>query len=276
MARLDQGLLQKVARRLGKTPQYIREQVSRRASREGVVSSAALVMWARDLGIGVASAVEKLPPHVQQQLSVPRVVGATPRTQPGSARASSPRGRRGRKGAARLTTQNAKWLFISHASEDKDLAASLVELLRAALDIPADRILCTSVDGFRLLAGTDTDEALRAAVLQSKTLVGLITPASQKSSYVAFELGARWGTNRNLMPLTARGVSPGDLKGPLAGKNALDCSRRAGVQQLIGDLGTQLKMEVERGEVYDRYLDRVVRAAKTRHRQRRHRPGRGD
>lgn len=71
MARLDQALLHKISRRLGKTPQYIREQVSRRASREGVVSSAALVMWARDLGIGVASAVNRLPPHVQQQLSVP-------------------------------------------------------------------------------------------------------------------------------------------------------------------------------------------------------------
>jgi hypothetical protein len=58
--------------------------------------------------------------------------------------------------------------------------------------------LCTSVDGFRLAAGVDTDEALRAAVLQSKTLVGVITPASQKSSYVLFELGARWGTNKHL------------------------------------------------------------------------------
>ncbi|MFH1679540.1 MAG: hypothetical protein ABIH26_02735, partial [Candidatus Eisenbacteria bacterium] len=74
MARLDQALLSKVAKRLRKEPQYIREQVSRRASREGVASPAALVMWARDLGIGVASAVNRLPAHMQQQLAVPRVV----------------------------------------------------------------------------------------------------------------------------------------------------------------------------------------------------------
>jgi hypothetical protein len=141
-------------------------------------------------------------------------------------------------------------------------------LLRTALDIPADKILCTSVDGYRLQAGTDTDDGLRAAVLQSKTLVGIITPASQKSSYVLFELGATWGTNKHLIPLTASGVSPGDLKGPIAGKNALDCSRRPGVQQLIGDLGTILKMEVERAEVYDKHLDRVVRAAKRARRPR--------
>jgi TIR domain-containing protein len=164
---------------------------------------------------------------------------------------------------------NRRWVFISHASEDKQLAAALVELLRAALDIPADKILCTSVDGFRLRAGTDTDEALRTAILQAKTLVGIISPSSQKSSYVSFELGARWGTNKHLIPLTACGVIPGDLKGPIAGKNALDCSRRAGVQQLIGDLGTELKMEVERAEVYDKHLDRVVRAAKVKARRRR-------
>jgi hypothetical protein len=260
MARLDQALLNKVAKRLRKDPQYIREQVSRRASREGVASPAALVMWARDLGIGVASAVNRLPPHMQQQLAVPRVV---PAVVPGRQRSRRPQ-IRARQTRGRKQDRVGKWVFISHASDDKRLAATLIGLFRAALDIPTDKILCTSVDGFRLPAGTDTDEALRAAVLQSKTLVGIITPASQKSSYVLFELGARWGTDKHLIPLCAGGVRPGDLKGPISGKNALDCSSRPGVQQLIGDLGTILRMEVERPEVYDNILDRVVRAAKTR------------
>jgi hypothetical protein len=271
MARLNQALLQKIARRLNKTPQYIREQVSRRASREGVVSPAALVMWARDLGIGVASAVDKLPPSVQQQLIVPRVVAPIARPAPRRARGTSRRSQRRRANAQLTGGPNRMWVFISHASEDKELAEALVELLRSALDIPAEKILCTSVDGYRLRAGTDTDEALRMAVLQSKTLVGIISPASQKSSYVLFELGARWGTSKHLIPLTARGVSPSDLEGPLAGKNALDCSRRPGVQQLIGDLGTELEMEAERPEVFDNHLARVVRAAKARPTRRRRR-----
>lgn len=258
MARLDQRLLRKVADRLGKDPQYIRQQVSRRASREGVASPAALVMWARDLGIGVASAVNKLPPHVQQQLAVPRVVPPRPTAR------SRPTRRQGRRSqtSSRRSGRIGRWVFVSHASEDTGLAAALVELFRTALDIPAAELLCTSVDGYRLQAGIDTDDTLRAAVLQSKTLVGIITPASQKSSYVLFELGARWGTNKHLIPLTAKGVSPANLKGPIAGKNALDCSRRPDVQQLIGDLGTILKMEVERPEVYDKHLNRVVRAGK--------------
>jgi hypothetical protein len=264
MARLDQTLLSKIARLLNKTPQYIREQVSRRASREGVVSSAALVMWARDLGIGVASALEKLPPHIQQQLSVPRVLAPTSRVAPRGTRVAHYQGPTARRAIQTRSGRKSKLVFISHASEDKKLAQALVALLRSAFDIPSDKIVCTSVDGFRLPAGTDTDEELRSAVLQSTTLIGIITPASQKSSYVLFELGARWGTGRHLIPLTARGVAPGDLKGPLVGKNALDCSRRGMVLQLIGDLGTTLQMDPERPEVWDQHLNRLVRTAKAR------------
>jgi hypothetical protein len=261
MARLNQTLLQKVADRLGKTPKYIREQVSRRASREGVASAAALVMWARDLGIGVASALEKLPPHVQQQLSMPRVVAPRPvravSRKPGAARPRmTARGRRPARGS------KGKAIFISHAGEDKKLAAALVELLRSAFNMEANNILCTSVDGYRLPAGSDTDEALRSAVLACKTLVGIISPASRKSAYVLNELGARWATRKHLVPVTAGGVAPGELGGPVGKLNALNLSSRPSVLQLIGDLATELKVETERSEVFDGHVDRVVRASK--------------
>jgi hypothetical protein len=261
MARLNQTLLQKVAARLGKTPQYIREQVSRRASREGVASPAALVMWARDLGIGVASALEKLPPHVQQQLSMPRVVAPRPvRVVPRKSGAARPRNRAGGRRLARGET--GKEIFISHAGNDKKLASALVELLRSAFNMKADRFLCTTVDGYRLPAGSDTDEALRKAVLACKTLVGIVSPASRKSAYVLMELGARWGTRKHLVPVTAGGVAPGELAGPVGNLNALNLSSRPNVLQLIGDLATELKIETERAEVFDRYVDRVVRESK--------------
>jgi hypothetical protein len=268
MARLNQTLLHKVADRLGKTPKYIREQISRRASREGVASPAALVMWARDLGIGVASALEKLPPHVQQQLSMPRVVAPRPlraaSRKPGAARPRrTARGRRPARGS------KGKAIFISHASEDRKLAATLVELLRSAFNMEADKILCTSVDGYRLPAGSDTDEALRSAVLACKTLVGIVSPASRKSTYVLNELGARWVTRKHLVPVTAGGIAPGELGGPVGRLNALDLSSRPSVQQLIGDLGTQLKVEPERPEVFEEHVGRVVRASKAAGRRKR-------
>ncbi|MFZ1060398.1 MAG: toll/interleukin-1 receptor domain-containing protein [Candidatus Rokuibacteriota bacterium] len=219
-------------------------------------------MWARDLGIGAASAVNRLPPHLQQQLSVPRVLPPRPARAASSSR--SPAGRRSarRRSAGAYRRANGKWVFISHASEDKKLAAHLVELLRAALNIPAEKILCTSVEGYKLPAGVDTDAALRRALLDCKTLVGIISPASRVSTYVLLELGARWGTDRELIPLTACGVAPGELKGPLARKNALDCSSAPGVLQFVGDMGTKLGMDPERPEVFQKHVDRVVRTSK--------------
>jgi hypothetical protein len=131
----------------------------------------------------------------------------------------------------------------------------------------ADKILCTSVDGYRLPAGRDTDEDLRDAIDSAKTFVGIVSPASRKSTYVLNELGARWMTRKPLVPLTAGGVTPGELRGPVGQLNALDLNSRANVLQLIGDLGTELEIEAERPEVFEQHVGRVIRASKAARRR---------
>jgi len=67
--RLDPSLLNKLAARTGKSPQYIREQISRRASRLSIPSEAAQVLWAKEFGIGTAGFQRRLEPHVQHQIA---------------------------------------------------------------------------------------------------------------------------------------------------------------------------------------------------------------
>jgi len=52
-------------------------------------------------------------------------------------------------------------VLISHSSKDVNLASALIELLRAGLGLVATQIRCSSVDGYRLPAGVDTDAQLR-------------------------------------------------------------------------------------------------------------------
>jgi hypothetical protein len=64
-------------------------------------------------------------------------------------------------------------IFISHSSNDRDLAEALVDLLRGGLELSANRIRCSSVDGYRLPIGVNTESKLREEVNAAKVVVGL-------------------------------------------------------------------------------------------------------
>ena len=102
-------------------------------------------------------------------------------------------------------------IFISHSSRDENLAEKLIALIRSALNISAEKIRCTSLNGFRLPAGTTTNERLRKEIHDSKAFIALITPNSLKSMYVLFELGARWGAEKPMVPLIACNMKIEDL-----------------------------------------------------------------
>ncbi len=106
-------------------------------------------------------------------------------------------------------------LFISHSSKDQELAEKLTELVKNALRLSSDEIRCTTIDGYRLPGGAKTNEQIKREVRESIAFIGLISTAAADSMYVLFELGARWGSDKNLLPLLAHGVSPDILKGPL-------------------------------------------------------------
>src|SRR3954471_20949572 len=117
-------------------------------------------------------------------------------------------------------------VFISHSGKDSNLVKRLITLLRSALNLHAEDIRATSVDGFRLPVGYNTDELLRQEVNDAKILIGLISRSSINSAYVIFELGARWGSGKPMFPVLAPGFDPGSLEGPLRGINALSCNSR--------------------------------------------------
>src|SRR5262249_15975316 len=74
--------------------------------------------------------------------------------------------------------------FVSHSSADREVAAALIDLLRDALALPPEQIRCTSVDGYRLPSGANTNEQLRAEIHETEIFVALLTEASIGSTYV--------------------------------------------------------------------------------------------
>lgn len=149
-------------------------------------------------------------------------------------------------------------LFISHSSDDHDVAVALIGLVRSAFNLPADVIRCTSVDGYRLPGGADTNAQLKQEVHDAEAFIGIVSGASVQSAYVLFELGARWGAGRHLLPLLAPGTSTSMLSGPLAGLNALACDSRGQLQQLVIDLGALLGINPGRADAFQADVDRLV------------------
>jgi len=149
-------------------------------------------------------------------------------------------------------------LFISHCAEDAGLAERLIDLIRAAIGLSASEIRCTSVDGYRLPGGVDADDQLRREVHESDVFVGIISLSSLRSMYVLFELGARWGAGRHLVPLLAPGIEPTVLDGPLAGLNALRTDNPAQLHQLVEELATKLGRPLASGASFEKYVTALM------------------
>ncbi len=149
-------------------------------------------------------------------------------------------------------------IFISHSGEDSLTAEAVVKLLRSALNLSPDDIRCTSVDGHRLPAGADTDEQLRGELLDAQVLLGIISHHGMSSAYVLFELGARWGARKPLMPLLAPTVGPEILRGPITGLNALRLDSEEQLHQLVRDVASSLGRQVNATSAFLAELRNVI------------------
>ena len=153
--------------------------------------------------------------------------------------------------------QNDLDLFISHSGKDKNIAEALIELIKAATGISANRIRCTSVDGYRLPGGVNSDERLKKEVREAMCFIGLITQNSLRSSYVLFELGARWGAGLHFVPLLAGGATVRDLGAPLVSLNALNCSSTSQLHQFVGELAERLGLQLINPAVYEKHAQNL-------------------
>lgn len=152
-------------------------------------------------------------------------------------------------------------IFVSHSSKDAHLAEAIVDLLRSALALTAREIRCSSVDGYKLPAGVNTESKLREEVNAASVVIGLITPNSLASAYVMFELGARWGSGLFLAPLLA-GVRSHELTGPLSLLNALSGDNEPDLHHLLEGVGQMLHKPLQNTASYVKHVATVEQLAR--------------
>lgn len=149
-------------------------------------------------------------------------------------------------------------IFISHSHKDVELVRRLIALLRSSLNLPSKEIRATSLDGFRLPGGANTADRLRHEVQEAKVLIGIISISSLNSTYVIFELGARWGSGKPMVPLLVSDVDLDLLAEPLQEMNALSCRSSAQLYQLVEDIAGYLGVPVDSAAAYQEYVEDIV------------------
>jgi hypothetical protein len=135
-------------------------------------------------------------------------------------------------------------IFISHSSKDADFVYSLVRLFVIALGMEERKIICTSVEETQLRGGEKIEDSLKQKVIDSKVFVAVISAASLDSTYVLFELGARWGSSKKIIPLILPNVDEKQIDSPLKTFSFLTCNRE-GLNKLIEDVGEALGLEIK-------------------------------
>lgn len=136
-----------------------------------------------------------------------------------------------------------------------------MQLLKDSLGLKSSEIRYTSSPAYGLSGGTNPAEQLRQDILAADLFIGLLTAESIESAYVLFELGARWGCNRSIIPLLAGGATPDIIKKPLD-VHALSCDDEAKIYRFVEDCAGILSLEPEPVAAYISSVQSLMRESK--------------
>lgn len=152
-------------------------------------------------------------------------------------------------------------IFVSHSYADQARAKALADLFKSALSLPAKAIRCTSAHPYKLKGGVHTETELRREVNESTVVVGLLSESSVASLYVAFELGARWGNQKPIVPVFAPGFDPSQLTGPLSATHGEKIAGRADVVALLDSVSEIVGRPLESPNAFEGELQALLSVA---------------
>lgn len=125
--KLDQNLLEKLTRKLGRKKPHVQSTVSKLAARHAISAEAALVLLAKNEGIGTAHYLRRLPANVQQEVRTTLPILAARTTSVAPASIGLSRSSQQIRSNERTPLSQAIVLLL----QDSDLRGRVSDLLRA-------------------------------------------------------------------------------------------------------------------------------------------------
>lgn len=155
----------------------------------------------------------------------------------------------------------SKKIFISHAAKDKPLADALVDLLQTGININANDIFCSSLEGLGIPAGRNFIDHIKEQIQEPKVVVALLSQNYLGSQFCMCELGATWAMSHRLLPLLISPVTYQDVKGVLSVTQLP--SIEDGLSGLMQDLVSELGLPHPNIERWDAKKNAFLKRLKT-------------
>ena len=148
-------------------------------------------------------------------------------------------------------------IFISHSHADAAIAEAFADLFRSAFNLQCDAIRCSSVPRCSLQFGVEVPEQIRDEVLAAAVLIGIVSESSRESAWVLFELGARWGTSKSLIPVLAANGDADLLPPPIRDSHAMKCTFD-NVIKLVEEVAPLLNAPTPRTSTYTKHIQAIL------------------
>jgi hypothetical protein len=134
------------------------------------------------------------------------------------------------------------WVFISHASQDCNLAKELKSLISLAVPSLKNRVFVSS-DGNSIPQYVKWEMSITDAHKESSVVVALMTPNSVFRPWVMYEAGgANFHRKKPLFVVRANGLSVDSLPGPLKQWQSTDLSKDEDLKTLCQSVASALRL----------------------------------
>ena len=132
-------------------------------------------------------------------------------------------------------------LFISHISEEAEIAALLQEMIRS--DYLGIVELFASSDIPSIRGGSEWLESIRDAIARAPAVLVLCSKASIQRPWVQFEIGAAWIEGKAIIPVCHSGLKPAELPLPLASLQGIELGTERGLRKLNAAVSSIVGMQ---------------------------------
>lgn len=160
-------------------------------------------------------------------------------------------------------------IFISHSSKDIDYVKSFVEnILLLGLDIPSEKIFCSSMEGHGVKSGQYIPDRLKEEINKSALALLFISKNYKASEICLNEVGAAWATleKETVIPMLLPNIDFSEIGFLDLSRLGLKIYEREGILKLIQDCKEQLNPSFNLEKLHKKiedYLSDISKLNKT-------------